>query len=181
MRHAARQFRHAHHIGVVFRAPHDNCFIIANSHWSMPSHFINRNNMQRADGVRNPLLVNDHNELGMDGNEVPMRHPDFFAAGKLQRERLKAVLQPAFNPFNYHTREISPNTRKDNRIFDFLKRFIFVNFLPHPGPLPLGEGETLPASYDHQRLDWRTPHSKTEGKHSCSLSRWERVRVRESA
>jgi hypothetical protein len=36
----------------------------------------------------------------------------------------------------------------------------FTNFLPHPCPLPLGEGETLPASYENLRLDWRSTYSK---------------------
>ena len=47
----------------------------------MPLGLVNRNDVQRADGVRNALLINDHDELGMDGDVVPMRHADFFAAG----------------------------------------------------------------------------------------------------
>ena len=72
----------------------------------MPLGLVNRNNMQRADGVRNALLVNDHDELGMDGDVVPMRHADFFAARQFERERMKTVLQPAFDLLNNHGRNL---------------------------------------------------------------------------
>jgi hypothetical protein len=64
--------------------------------------FSNRNNVERADRVRNPLLVDDHDRFRMEGDEVLMRHADFPATGKLQRERMKAVLQPTPDLFDDH-------------------------------------------------------------------------------
>ena len=74
----------------------------------MPRRFINRNNVKRADGVGDSLLVNDHDRFGMDGNKILMRHTDFLAAGQLQSERMKTVLQPASDLFDNHARNLAP-------------------------------------------------------------------------
>ena len=53
------------------------------------------------------------------------------------------------------------------------------NARPHPGPLPRGEGETFPASWNHRALHSQDgqPNFSTH-RRSCSLSSGERVRVR---
>ena len=73
----------------------------------MPGCFLNRNHVQRADGGRDALLVYDHDDFGMDGDEILMWHTDFPAAGQFQRERMESVLQPTSDLFNDHRINLS--------------------------------------------------------------------------
>ena len=60
--------------------------------------------MQGIYGVRNPLLVNDYNYLGVDRYEVPVWHQKLPAIGQLNRERPEAVLEPAFDLIHNYTK-----------------------------------------------------------------------------
>ncbi len=62
--------------------------------------------MQRIDGVRNSLLVNDHNNFGMERDKILMRHPEFPPIGQLQSEGLKTVMQPVSNLFDKHAAKL---------------------------------------------------------------------------
>ena len=74
----------------------------------MASSFVNGNNVKRADGVRNPLLVDDDNGLGMNSDETLVRHTNLLAARQFQRKRMKAILQPASDLLDNHGRNFPP-------------------------------------------------------------------------
>ena len=41
--------------------------------------FVNRNDVKRIDGVGNAFLINDHDNFGMKGDEILMRHAILLA------------------------------------------------------------------------------------------------------
>ena len=64
--------------------------------------------MQRIDGVRNSLLVNDHDDFGMERNKILMRHTELLAIGQLQSEGLEPIVQPVSNLFDEHAAKLPP-------------------------------------------------------------------------
>lgn len=68
--------------------------------------------MQRADGVGDSFLVNHHDRLGMNSDKILMRHADPLAARQLQRERMKAILQPASDLLDDHAGNLSFHARE---------------------------------------------------------------------
>ena len=69
---------------------------------SVARRFINRNDVKRTDGMRNPFLVYDDNGFWMNRDEILVRHTNLFAARQFQRERVKAVFKPALYLFDNH-------------------------------------------------------------------------------
>jgi hypothetical protein len=79
----------------------------------MPRGFVDRDDVERADGVGNALLINHHNGFGMHGNKVLVRYANLFAAGQFQRERAKSVLESASDLLDDHATNLPPRFAKE--------------------------------------------------------------------
>ena len=86
----------------------------------MARRFINGNDVNRIDGVRNSLLIYDHNDFGMERDEIFVRHAEFLAVPQLQRERMKTILQAASDLLNNHGGNVS--SRRTNSILQLQPR-----------------------------------------------------------
>ena len=70
--------------------------------------FVNRNDVKWIDGVGNPFLINDHDNLGMEGDEILMGHAIFLTVRQFQRERVKSIVKPFSDLLDYHLCNLPP-------------------------------------------------------------------------
>ena len=68
----------------------------------MPRRLVNRDNVKWTDGVRDAFFSYDHNCLGMNSDEILMRHSNLFSTRQFQGERMKTVLQPTSDLLDTH-------------------------------------------------------------------------------
>ena len=64
-------------------------------------------NVKGIDGVGNTFLVNDHDNLRMQSNEIPVRHPQPSSVGQLEGERVEPVFEPASDLFQDHGAKVA--------------------------------------------------------------------------
>ena len=68
--------------------------------------------MKWADGAGDSLLIYDHNSFWVNSDKVLVRHAYLFATRQFQRERMKAILQPASDLLDNHAGNLPPRTNE---------------------------------------------------------------------